>query len=167
MAVTEPRSRVAELLLALFVLAAGIGTAILFGVQRFTEAQQARAQFELRSRLFLARLEACRTLADVTGHLVAEADEPGFPDALRDFRARSRGPLELVADEPLDRALDDFELSAGEFQNRRIEVREFRQRAELLIRSCRCSVDRTSWKPEDGRPVPLAGACRGIPAAAD
>jgi hypothetical protein len=164
MPVSAGRRRLAELLLTLCVLIVGSGT-ILVGVQRYTDGEHARAEFELRSRLFLQRLEVCRTLADVTGHLVAYANEPGFPEALHNFRASSRGPLVLIADDALDRALADYDLSIGEFQARRIEARELKQRADLLIRTCRCAVERDTWKPADGRPVSFPGACRGVPVA--
>jgi hypothetical protein len=166
MPVSAPGGRTVELALKLGALIVVV-IAILIGMQRFADGEHARVAFELRSQLFLQRLQACRTLADLSSHLVAYTEEARFPDALREFQAASRGPLVLVSDPPLDKAMLDFDLSVAEFQARRIEVRELRQRADLLIRTCECSVDRGTWKPEDGKPVLLRGACRGIAATPD
>jgi hypothetical protein len=160
--VSDIRGRLLALLLRLGVLIIVL-VAILAGMRRFTEAEHARAAFELRSRLWLQKVEACRSLAETAGHLVADADEPAFPEAVRAFQAASWGPMVLVADQPLEKALLDFNLSIAEFQNKRIEAPELKQRAHILISTCRCSVERNTWKPGDAAPVSLPEACRGVP----
>jgi hypothetical protein len=146
----------------------GVGTAltlttIILGVWRFNVGERGRAEFTFRSTLWLQKLEACRTLGDLTGRVTAYADDPRFPEMVLDFRAAYWGPMILVEDKPTEKAMINFNLSIEDFQHKRIDAVRLKQRAAQLLLACRCSFERSPLIVEEPAALPATDSCEAHP----
>lgn len=110
-------------------------------VRNFDDEQRQRVELEFRGKLWLEKLNACRSLGDLVGQVTAAAGSDGFQAAVVKFRADYWGPMILVEDQAVQRAMVDFNLTIDDFQSRRKNENQLKAPAVLLLKECRCSVE--------------------------
>jgi hypothetical protein len=120
--------------------------AILVGVWQFNVGESNRATFDHDSKLWLERLNAYRSVAELAGKVVAHADDAKFGDAVRDFTAAYWGTMILVEDKAVEKAMIDFYVEIREFQEGWGSVDRLKGRVEELIRICRQSTETSEPK---------------------
>jgi hypothetical protein len=117
--------------------------AILIGVWQFNTGESNRATFEHDSKLWLERLNAYRSVAELAGKVVAHVDDAKFADAVRDFTAAYWGTMILVEDKAVEKAMIDFYVEIREFQEGWSSLERLKGRVEELIKACRKSAEAT------------------------
>src|SRR6266571_3452179 len=90
--------------------------AIGIGVWQFNVGESHRVTFEHDSKLWLERLNAYRSVAELAGKVVSHADDAKFADAVRDFTAAYWGAMILVEDKAVEKAMIDFYIEIRSFQ---------------------------------------------------
>jgi hypothetical protein len=132
---------------------------ILFGVAQFNsgernkiELQQAlvkeQDKVEFKRKLWLERLNAYRSVAELAGKIAANTDEAKFKDYVRDFTAAYWGTMIFVEDPAVEKSMKDFYFEVLDFQNGWSDGNRLKVRADMLIKTCRESAEQREPKTE-------------------
>jgi hypothetical protein len=136
---------------------------ILVGVWQFNagERNKVELQYELvkqqddvefRRKLWLERLNAYRSVAELAGKIAANADDPKFKDYIRDFTAAYWGTMIFVEDDAVETAMKEFYFEVLDYQNGWSDLARLKIRADLLIKACRRSAEQREPKAQSEAP---------------
>ena len=147
---------------------------ILVGVRQFNAGEENRRELQqkamvhkddmdFRRKLWLERLNAYRSVAELSGKIIAQADGEKFKDAVRDLTATYWGAMILVEDAAVEEAMVNFYFALQDFKDGWRTLDQLKIRADQLIKACRRSL-------EEQRPDPVleqVRAERSLRATAD
>jgi hypothetical protein len=136
---------------------------ILVGVWQFNAGEEDRRKLqeaatlhkdamEFRRKLWLERLDAYRSVAALSGKIVAQAEsdksDEQFKQAVREFTAAYWGTMILVEDQDVEKAMVNFYLELVNFQGNwdtldrsQSPLSRLKIRADQLIKACRNSTE--------------------------
>jgi hypothetical protein len=125
---------------------------IIVGVWQYTDGQQEKARLEsklliekdtieFQRRLWLDRLQACRSIAELAGKIVTHSDQTKFDELAREFLATYWGTMILVQNKPVEQAMIDFSLEIDDFRAGRRDLDRLKRLAYALTQTCRRSVE--------------------------
>jgi hypothetical protein len=123
---------------------------ILIGVVQFNvgEENKVRLEYDLikqkdtvefNRKLWLERLNAYRSIAELAGKIIAHTDDAKLSELVRDFSAAYWGTMILVEDKPVEQAMIRFYVEINDFQSGWSDIRRLKVRADELIEACRKS----------------------------
>jgi hypothetical protein len=97
---------------------------------------------DFNRKLWMERLSAYRSVAEVTGKIAAHADDGKFGTLVTDFLAAYWGTMILVEDPPVERAMKDFYLTVTDYQRGYADSMRLKLAADALVKACRESAER-------------------------
>jgi hypothetical protein len=145
--VTEARKRVWDVWLG---IAAPILTVvgILVGIHQFNAGEAHKNTIEFERKLWLERLDAYRSIAQLSGKIVTHANDKDFGDLVQQFTAAYWGTMIFVEDKDVEQSMIDFNVEIREFQDGFSSVPRLKERADELIKACRQSLEKDELKTE-------------------
>jgi hypothetical protein len=127
---------------------------ILIGVWQFNAGERSRTELEYqlldkkdfletKRQLWLQRVEGYRSIAEISGRLVAQIDnKPGFAAARIDFEKAYWGVMILVEEKPVERAMIDLRLELKDYAEGNSARERVMTQAKTLLDVCRASVEK-------------------------
>lgn len=153
---TEDKKRIWDVRLGIagpLITVAGI----LIGVWQFNAGERNKIELqqglvrqqddvEFSRKLWLERLNAYRSVAELAGKIAANTDDPKFKDYIRDFTAAYWGTMIFVEDALVEKAMKDFYFEILDYQKGYSNLQRLKVRADLLIKACRQSAEQRQPK---------------------
>jgi hypothetical protein len=130
-----------------------LGITIIIGVVQFNigEENKVRLEYELikekdtvefNRRLWLERLNAYRSVAELAGKIIAHIGDDKLDDLVRDFSAAYWGTMILVEDKSVELAMIKFNVEINDFHTGWSNPERLKVRADELITACRKSEEK-------------------------
>jgi hypothetical protein len=123
---------------------------ILIGIWQFNAGEEHKARLEhelvkerddvdFRRKLWLERVAAYRSVAELAGKITAHAGDDKLNDLTKDFVAAYWGTMILVEDHSVEKAMIDFYVEVVDFRTGWSNESRLKRRADALIKACRHS----------------------------
>ena len=130
---------------------------ILVGVWQFNAGEANKTTIEFQRQLWMERLTAYRSIAELAGKIVAHADDKSLNDLAQQFTSAYWGNMIFVEDKQVEQAMIDFNVEVIEFQGGFSKVDRLKRRADELIKLRRrraisllsCGIGVGGWHQND------------------
>jgi hypothetical protein len=119
---------------------------ILVGIHQFNVGESHKNTIEFERKLWLERLATYRSIAELSGKLVAHAGDQEFGALVQQFTAAYWGNTIFVEDPDVQRAMINFYAEIHEFQDGFSKAGNLKVRADQLIHACRQSLENDELK---------------------
>jgi hypothetical protein len=137
---------------------------ILIGVWQYNDGERSKVtlqqdlirqqdDIEFKRKLWLERLAAYRSVAEVAGKISANANDPKFGEYVRDFTAAYWGTMIFVEDDAVEAAMKAYYFELQDFQKGWSDLQRLKTRADLLIKACRKSAEQRMPSPVGDQPA--------------
>jgi hypothetical protein len=143
--VTEARKRVWDVWLGIIAPILTV-VGILVGVHQFNVGEANKNTIEFERKLWLERLAAYRSIAQLAGKIVTHANDKDFGDLVQQFTAAYWGTMILVEDKDVEQSMINFYTEIHELQDGFSTVPRLKVRGDELIKACRQSLEKDDSK---------------------